>query len=241
MPPSTAPAWLIPAFARAAAGAGATAPAATIDAAARRLLDRWSEPERRYHDVSHLVDLLQHVDELHQEAHDVHAVRLAAWYHGAIFDADESAAYAHRGGEDETASAEVAREDLAALGLPEEAVDRVAAMVAGLARHAAPTESVDAAVLSDADLAILASDPQRYRLYLERVREEYAHIPTTAYLEARRSIVEKLLSRDRLYTSPLGAPWERQARENLTAERARLTRDIARAGDASTELSTEGE
>ncbi|WP_084105907.1 hypothetical protein [Demequina sp. NBRC 110056] len=229
MSPTTAPAWLVPAFSRAATGAGATASSSQIDAAAHRLIDRWSEPERRYHDVAHLVDLLQHVDELHQEAHNVHTVRLAAWYHGAIFDAGEATADAHRGGEDEAASAEVAREDLARLGVPEQVVDAVAAMVAGLARHAAPRDNVDAAVLSDADLAILASDPQRYRHYLERIREEYGHIPILKYLKARRAIVDKLLSRDRLYTSPMGAPWERQARENLAAERARLDREIAKA------------
>lgn len=235
MSPTTVPAWLVPAFTRAATAAGATASTSQIDAAAHRLIDRWTEPERRYHDVSHLVDLLQHVDELNQECHDLHAVRLAAWYHGAVFDAAESAAYAQRGGEDEAASAEVAREDLLALGLPEKSVDRVAAMVAGLARHAAPRESVDAAVLSDADLAILASDPQRYRSYLSRVREEYSHIPTRDYLEARRAIVEKLLARERLYTSPLGTSWERQARENLTAERARIDRELSRDAELSTD------
>ncbi|GIG53706.1 HD domain-containing protein [Demequina activiva] len=235
MSTTTVPAWLAPAYARAAVGAGATASATQLDAAADRLIDRWTEPVRRYHDLGHLVDLLQHVDELQQEAHNLHLVKLAAWYHGAVFDAAEGAAYAHRGGEDETASAEVARTDLRALGVPDAAVDTVASMVEGLARHSAPSDSVDAAVLSDADLAILASDPQRYRSYLERVREEYAHIPTRDYLEARRSIVERLLARERLYTSPLGATWERQARENLTAERARLTRELSRIDELSTE------
>lgn len=235
MPTTTVPAWLVPAFARAATGLGATAPSSKIDAAAFRLIDRWTEPERRYHDVSHLVDLLQHVDELNQECHNLHAVQLAAWYHGAIFDAAERATYAHRGGEDETASAEIARRDLTELGVPADAVETVAQMVEGLARHSAPSESVDAAVLSDADLAILASDPQRYRQYRERVREEYAHIPLLDYLKARREIVDKLLSRERLYTSPMGGGWERQARENLAAERARLDREIERERELSTD------
>jgi predicted metal-dependent HD superfamily phosphohydrolase len=235
MPPTTVPAWLAPAYTRAAVGAGATASATALHSAADRLIDRWTEPVRRYHDLAHLVDLLQHVDELQQEAHNLHHVRLAAWYHGAVFDAAESAAYAHRGGEDEAASAEFARTDLEALGVPADAVHAVAAMVEGLARHSAPRASVDAAVLSDADLAILASDPQRYRHYVERIREEYAHIPDQKYLEARRAIVERLLARDRLYTSPLGAVWERQARENLTAERARIDRELKRTAELSTE------
>ena len=235
MSTTTVPAWLAPAYARAAVAAGATAPAADIDAAADRLIERWREPERRYHDLAHLVDLLKHVDELQQETHQPHHVRLAAWYHGAVFDADESAAYAGRGGEDEAASAEVAREDLQSLGVPQQTAEAVASMVEGLARHAATGDGADAAVLSDADLAILASDPQRYRDYLQRVREEYAHIPQDRYLEARRRIVEKLLSRERLYTSPMGGTWERPARENLTAERSRLTRELASLDQLSTD------
>lgn len=226
MSPLATPPWLVPTFARAVAGVGGTAPSDEVEAAARRLLDRWSEPERSYHGVSHLIDLLQHVDELQQETHSPHAVRLAAWYHGAVFDAAESAAYAHRGGEDEAASAEVAREELTALGVPDGAVESVATMVAGLARHSSPDAGGDSAVLSDADLAILASDPQRYRSYLHKVREEYAHIPVDDYLKARRAIVGRLLARSPLYTSPLGSGWERQARENLTAELARIDREL---------------
>lgn len=227
MSPSEVSSWLVPSFARSVTGAGGTAPLHEVEAAARRLLERWSEPERSYHGVAHLVDLLQHVDELKQETHNLDAVRLAAWYHGAIFDAAESAAYAHRGGEDEAASAELARTELAGLGVPAAAVEAVATIVEGLARHSAPGDGSDSAVLSDADLAILASDPQRYRQYLNKVREEYAHIPAHDYLEARRAIVGRLLSRSPLYTSPLGRGWERQARENLTAELTRIDREMA--------------
>lgn len=222
---ATAPEWLLPAYARAAQGAGATASETAIDSAGRRLLDRWMAPERKYHNVRHLVDLLQHVDQLQQETHHPHRVRLAAWYHGAVFDAAESAAYARRGGEDEHASAEFAREELTELGLSEAAVDDVVAMVQALARHSSSASSPDCGVLCDADLAILAADPQRYKSYLEDVRAEYAHIPTEDFVKARRSIVEKLLARERLYVSPLGAGWETQARQNLTAELVRLTKE----------------
>ncbi|MFW2512258.1 hypothetical protein ACNI3K_00590 [Demequina sp. SO4-13] len=232
MSTSDFPSWLVSSFARAAEAVGATAAPEEIKEAARRLLARWSEPERSYHGVAHLVDLLQHVDELQQETHNANAVRLAAWYHGAVFNAAETAAYAKRGGEDEAASAEVARDELTALGVPEPTVEAVAALVAGLARHTAPADGGDSAVLSDADLAILASDPQRYRTYLTKVREEYAHIPAHDYLEARRAIVGRLLARSPLYTSPLGRGWERQARENLNAELARIQRELSAPGPA---------
>ncbi|GMA35106.1 HD domain-containing protein [Demequina litorisediminis] len=217
------PGWLVPAYSRAAVGAGATADPRDVQAAGDRLVYRWSEPTRRFHGIGHLVDLLQYVDELQQETQHPHIVRLAAWYHGAIFDAAERAAYAKRGGEDEVASAQYARDELSQAGLEAAAVDKVANLVAGLARHA--TGLGDAAVLSDADLAVLASDPQRYKHYVKSVREEYAHIPTERFLAARRAIVTKILSRERIYTTPLGQGWEAQARQNLQAELAWLSRE----------------
>lgn len=221
-----APGWLVPAFARAALSAGATAEPSEIDDAARRLLARWQEPGREFHNVRHLVDLLQRVDELKEETHNAGVVRLAAWYHGAVFSSDEDAAYARRGGEDEVASAQVARDELSALGVPQPAVDEVAMMVEMLARHSAPPTS-DCSVLRDADLAVLASDPQRYKQYVAEVRAEYAHIPEDRFLEARRTILRKLLGRERLYSSPQCSSWEAQARQNVQAELTRIDRALA--------------
>ncbi|WP_062462012.1 HD domain-containing protein [Demequina soli] len=227
MPTATTPAWLLPAYVREAVAVGASAPEEQVSEAGARLLARWMNPARRFHDVRHLVELLQRVDELQQETRLPHCVRLAAWYHGAVFSSDSESAYANRGGEDEDASAEYARMELRDLGVPDLKIEAVAAMVKGLSRHVATPDTPDAAVLSDADLAILASDPQRYKTYLRDVREEYAEIPDARFYTARRAIVAKLLGRERLYTSPLGATWESQARQNLTAELARLDKAIA--------------
>ena len=227
MSAATTPAWLLPAFVREAIAAGAAAPEEDIAEAGGRLLRRWENPARKFHDIRHLVELLTRVDELQQETRLPHCVRLAAWYHGAVFTSDSESAYAERGGEDEDASAEFARLELRELGLPESKVDAVAAMVHGLARHARTPESTDAAVLSDADLAILAADPQRYKAYLSDIRAEYSAIPDDRFMLSRRAIISKLLSRERLYTSPLGSTWESQARQNLTAELARLDKAIA--------------
>src|SRR3712207_7818833 len=102
---------------------------------------RRSEPGRNFHNIKHLVHVLSRVDELAEDTHEPDLVRLAAWYHGAIFDDAEKAAYANRGGEDEVASAELARTELTALGVPQRAVDRVVQLVTALARHTASPRS----------------------------------------------------------------------------------------------------
>lgn len=219
--------WLLPAWVRTCLGAGATAPAEQIEAVGERLLARWSEAGRHYHNLRHLVDVLAHVDELAEEAHEPDIVRLAAWYHGAIFDAAERASFAHRGGEDERASAALARLELGELGLPARAVDRVAELVTALERHTPRPGDPDCAVLCDADLAMLAAEPQRYRAYLAALRAEYAHIPVEDFVRARIAILKRLQERPRLFASPLGHAWEEAARQNVDAELQRLEKELA--------------
>jgi predicted metal-dependent HD superfamily phosphohydrolase len=221
-----APKWLVSAFVRSCRSVGATAPRAQIEETGERLIERWAEPGRFHHNVRHLVDVLAKVDQLAEETHHPEAVRLAAWYHGAIFDSAPNRAYAQRGGEDETASSELAFAELIALGVPERAAQRVHDIIFGLSRHR-DTLDADTQALCDADLATLAVEPQKYANYRRDVRAEYAHLPLRDYLTARIAILTKLLGRKRLFASPLGHPWEDPARQNLSAELQRLKVELA--------------
>lgn len=222
-----APEWYISSFVRSVTGLGATAPAEEVERVGRDLLERWSGSDRHFHDLRHLGAVLHRVDELAEETHSPDAVRLAAWYHGAVFDAASKAAYASAGGEQTSASAELARAELTRLGVPGTTADRVASLVNGLLRHAPDASDLDACVLNDADLAMLAAEPQRYRDYTAAVRAEYEHIPLPDYLRARIRVLSRLLARDSLFLSPMGAAWEDAARQNVEAELHRLRRKQA--------------
>jgi predicted metal-dependent HD superfamily phosphohydrolase len=222
-----APQWLCPSFTRSVVAAGATATPDQIRETADRLLARWRDPERRFHNLKHLVDVLARVDELGEETHEPAIVQLAAWYHGAVFDSAKYKAYATIGGEDEVASALIAVEELTALGVPAERAQRVGDLVSMLVRHSPAPGDMDAAVLCDADLAMLAAEPQKYKTYLQDVRAEYAHVPTPDYLRARARILSKLLARKTLFHSPLSVQWESTARQNLQAELHRVERELA--------------
>ena len=222
-----APQWLIGEWLRTCKGAGATADEAEVRATGERLIRRWLQPARHFHNVRHLTDVLARVDELAPETHDVDLVRLAAWYHGAIFDADEGASYAQRGGEGEPAPPALAPAELTALGLPGSRADRVAQLVNALRRHSPAQGDPDCAVLCDADLAMLAGDPQRYKTYLTEVRAEYSHLPVEEFVRARIAILRKLDARESLFLTPLGAIWEEPARQNVRAELHRLEKELA--------------
>ena len=223
-----APQWLLSAFVRSVQAVGGTADTDEIRRTGEALLVRWTAPERHFHNLRHLVDVIARVDELTEETYDPELVRLAAWYHGAIFDSAERAAYANRGGEDEVASARLAYDELTALGVPAEKAQRVHDLVVRLARHNPDPADPDSAVLCDADLAMLATEPQRYRTYLEDLRAEYAHVPVDKFLQAREHILRKLLARKQLFVSPLSERWEEPARQNLTAELARVEKELAK-------------
>lgn len=225
-----APAWVLAAWRRSLHDVGAAADRSTLEAYGERMIERWSAPERIHHNLRRLIGVLARVDELAPETHDPNVVRLAAWYHGAVFNAAAQDAYAHRGGVDEPASAELARTELTELGVPAAVVDRVATLILGIARHSAPKDDIDAQALCDADLGGLAAEPQRYAGYRKEVRAEYAHIPREDYVRARLAIVTKLLGRAHLFQSPMAQDWEDAARENLTAELDRLTAEAARLG-----------
>lgn len=222
-----APQWLLSAWRRSIESVGATADREAIERTGADLIERWGTDERVHHNLKRLIGVLARVDELSPETHDPDVVRIAAWYHGAVFTSDAQDAYARRGGADAEGSADLARVQLEELGVPESVIERVAVLVKGLSRHVAPANDIDAQALCDADLGVLAGEPQRYEAYRREVRAEYAHIPQRDYVEARMKIVSKLLERKHLFASPLGHAWEDRARENLVAERTKLDHELS--------------
>ena len=181
-----------------------------IDDFGRALLASWSEPRRRYHDIDHLRDVLDYIDQLAEYAADADAVRLAAWYHDSVFEGSP---------DDEELSARRAEAELGALGLNTEAIAEVARLIRMTAAHNPDPGDRDAEVLSDADLASLAVPRERYRRNSANIRTEFAHIPEAVFRSGRAAIIAALLAAPTLYRTP-GARqrWERQARENLRAE-----------------------
>ena len=221
------PQWLLPAYVQAMSHAGASASREQLHDMGTNLIMLWSTPDRAFHNLRHLIDLLTRVDELSEETRNPDLVRLAAWYHGAIFSVSADQAMHRNGGEDEAASAALAYEELTEAGVSEKNANRVAELIMNLRRHDLPTSDIDAAALSDADLGCLAIEPQRYREYSRLIYSEYAHLPLLSYLRTRTTIVRKLLARDRLFASPLGQRWELPARENLEAELRRLSSKLS--------------
>lgn len=175
------------------------------------LLRRWQEPQRRYHTVGHLTAVLDHIDVLEEYAHDPDVVRLAAWFHDAVYLPERS--------ENEERSARLAERALPEAGVPAARTAEVARLVRLTVGHDPADDDPDGQVLCDADLAILASPPSAYAAYTAAVREEYHFVPNEAFRTGRAGILRQLLDLPRLFRTPYGASeWEATARYNLTSE-----------------------
>ena len=197
----------------AARGAGATAGDDDLAAAGEYLLTRWLEPQRQYHTVTHLTAVLDVVDRYADLAPGADRVRVAAWLHDAVYDPRAL------GDANERDSAEFAAGLLTTLGAPEEVAVEVARLVGLTAGHATEGDDPDGELLCDADLAVLAGEPEDYAAYTAAIRREYAHVPDDAFRGGRTQVLKALLELPSIYRhAPLRAAWEERARANLAAE-----------------------
>lgn len=175
----------------------------------------YADPGRGHHGVRHLLEVLDHLDEIAAsgEGFDPLSVRLAAWFHDAVYDGERDA---------EERSATWAEESL--VGLVDDACLAEVARLVRLTEHHRPEPGDSAgAALSDADLAILAAPAERYAAYVAAVRREYAHLDDTTFAEGRAAVLSKLCDAPTLFATAYGlATWEQAARANVDAELASL-------------------
>jgi predicted metal-dependent HD superfamily phosphohydrolase len=178
------------------------------------VLARYAEPHRHYHDTRHLAAVLRWIDSL-AEDHDLFLVRLAAWFHDAV--------YAVPPGQlsNEDASARLARRELGRAGLEQEDINEVARLVRLTAGHRPGARDPEGELLCDADLAVLAEAPEGYARYVEDVRAEYARVPEATFLAGRLQVLTDLLEGP-LFRTTKGRALEGRARANVEAECADL-------------------
>ena len=187
-------------------------PAGLDDALRTRLEEAYADSGRGYHDLLHLTEVLHHVDELMPTDEPAReTVLLAAWFHDAVYDGR---------GDDEERSAL-----LAEASLPDAAVASEVARLIRLTRtHRPAPDDVPGQVLCDADLAVLAAEPDRYASYVRGVRSEYAHVPDADFAHGRAAVLRDLLAKPTLFHSDVArSRWEQAARTNVQREIESLT------------------
>ncbi|MBA4187114.1 MAG: hypothetical protein C0467_03765 [Planctomycetaceae bacterium] len=184
------------------------------------LVAAYTGPDRHYHNLEHLSEVFRVASRLAVHTDDHGALQLAIWFHDVVYDPLAK--------DNEVRSADVANELLEPLHVPTATIEKVQRLVratAHLLATAPPTER-DAAVLLDADLAILGASEERYRRYAADVRREYAFVPDPEYRTGRAAVLQRFLDRPRIFLHQvLVEEGEERARKNMLDELTRLRAD----------------
>jgi predicted metal-dependent HD superfamily phosphohydrolase len=178
---------------------------------------RYAEPQRRYHTIEHVAEVLERVDELVavEPVDDPVAVQFAAWLHDVVYDPTRP--------DNEAASAVYARRTLSMIRVPVAITAEAARLIELTAGHEVAPDDRNGAVLIDADLSILGAPPEVYDRYAVDIRDEYRHVPEPAFRSGRAAILTDFLGRDRLFrTATAHDRWDAAARANLARELDRL-------------------
>ena len=179
------------------------------------LRGKYKEEGRYYHNGDHVRQVLDAVEWLAPYAEEVAPVKVAAWFHDAVYEPGADG--------NEARSAHYMREQLERLSIPPAVVEEVARLILLTEGHEAEAGDGNGRVLLDADLAILGAAPAVYERYARAIRREFAHVPEEAYRRGRADVLRRFLQRETLYhTPPMQQEREAMARRNLRAELAAL-------------------
>ena len=170
------------------------------------LYGAYSEVQRHYHSIQHIVECLEHFYQIKTYLDDTLSVELAIWFHDVIYNPQvhdneqQSADYMQRMFENVLGSEQIAK---------------IYAWILATQVHA-PTADTDLAYLLDIDLAILASYPMRFAEYECQIQQEYAWVEPSLYVKKRQQVLRHFLEKQLLYQTPFFQKrYERLAKQNL--------------------------
>ena len=172
------------------------------------LLGRWAEPHRRYHTTAHLRAVLDRVDELAAQLSpasalssegqepsaastvrgplpgpDLDAVRLAAWFHDAVYRPDRS----ENGG----AAPRLAERALPEAGVPQARTAEVARLVRLTISHD-PSPVTSTVNCSAMRTSPFWPAPRELRALRRRGPPGVAFVPDAAFREGRTTVLRQL-------------------------------------------------
>lgn len=174
----------------------------------------YSQPDRYYHNLSHLDNLVSELDLCRQQIDDYDTLLYAIFYHDLI--------YAVQRQDNEAQSAILAVSRLTTLGLDLARTERCRRHILATQSHR-PGDDHDTDLFTDADLSILGKGQEVYGQYSRQIRQEYIVYPDVLYFPGRAKVLQHFLGMSRIYkTAYFYDLYEKQARLNLQWELEQL-------------------
>jgi predicted metal-dependent HD superfamily phosphohydrolase len=193
-----------------------------------QLIWMYSNPNRYYHNISHLIGSLQTLKEYHACVDKRNRLELAIWLHDAVCNpirtdnevASVEVFYDHLYGKDICITEEIVLGSLEKSGVFADVSNYIRAT-----QHKLPIKGshVNENLICDIDLVTLGADEETFNSYCFKIRREYKMFSDNEYYGGRLKILHDFLDRGFIYrTDFFKARYEEKAIQNLTKEIDRI-------------------
>lgn len=172
--------------------------------------ENYSQPERQYHTLSHLNNLLKQLNDTKDKIENWETVLFTLFYHDIVYNVLNS--------DNEDQSADLAEKRMKQMSVPVQLIKNCKAQILSTKAHL-ENELSDTNYFTDADLSILGQDCETYKAYSENVRKEYSVYPDSIYKPGRKKVLQHFIEMKRIYKTDLFFnKFEIQAKQNLKKE-----------------------
>lgn len=184
-------------------------------AAYQNLVEHYAEPHRAYHTLAHIAHCLRELAQVRHLALNPDAVEMALWYHDVVYDT-------HAKDNEEKSSGFAAMVLVCDAYLPSGFAAEVVRLIL-VTRHVVIPKDLNAQLVADIDLSSLGLSEDEFEENSRNIRREYQWVTQDEFNKGRRTFLESLLGRPRIYTTDFfHHKYEVQARRNIANSLARL-------------------
>ncbi|NME67604.1 HD domain-containing protein [Flammeovirga aprica] len=169
----------------------------------------YSHSKRKYHNLSHLENMFEELEEVKDKVEDQDTIVFAIFYHDIIYNVLK--------GNNEAKSAAIAVERLSDIGLDSLITTKCKEHILAT-KHHVMTSSNDTNILIDIDMSILGKEWSIYEKYMSDVRSEYSIYPDFVYNKGRKNALIHFLDNNVFLTPYFYEKYEKQAIRNIKRE-----------------------
>lgn len=175
---------------------------------------RYSTQHRHYHNLNHIAHLFTLLDKYFDKITNPAVIGFAILYHDVVYDTYST--------DNEEQSAAFAEAHLKQLNVNNLLIENVKIFIRATKDHVMP-EGVslknDLAYFLDFDIAILGVEEEMYKLYSQKIREEYSKYGDSLYKEGRKLALQRVFATKSIFsTVEFREEMEQKAHENINRE-----------------------
>lgn len=189
------------------------------------IVERYSEPHRHYHTLTHICEMLEMAKKF--DITDT-AFLAAILYHDIVYEPGRYAP-GYPGPSNEQDSADFCKEVLSAAQLDKTIIKRASDLIVMTQTHAAPEDDHEARLFMDIDMAIVGANPFRYEEYCYATTKEFLTVFTPEqYLAGRSHFLKHTKDQTPVFKTAYFEDREAPAMQNMTWELANLQTIVLR-------------